>query len=94
MTNRVDLYQPERKGMALPAGGASVFVEGRLCPELEVVEIVRGGTGEFSTARMRNNADGEIEIGKPVVIKWFYNNLYPAGGAEGIVIFAGEVEII
>jgi hypothetical protein len=94
MTNKVDLYQPERKGIALPAGGASVFVEGRLCPELEVVEIVRGGTGEFSTARMRNNADGEIEIGKPVVIKWFYNNLYPAGGAEGIVIFAGEVEII
>ena len=102
MTNRVDLYQPERKVTALPADGAYVFVEGRLCPELEVVEIVRGGTGEFSTARMRNNSDGEIEIGsstllvtgKPVVIKWFYNNLYPAGGEEGIVIFAGEVEII
>jgi hypothetical protein len=94
MTNRVDLYQPERKGTALPAGGALAFVEGRLCPELEVVEIVRGGTGEFSTARMRNNADGEIEIGKPIVIKWLYNNLYPAGGAEGIVIFAGEVDII
>jgi len=27
-----------------------------------------------------------------VVIKWLYNNLYPAGGAEGIAIFAGQVE--
>ena len=94
MTNRVDIYQPERKELTIPAGGAFVFIEGKLCSCFEVVEIVRGGTGEFSTARMRNNADGEIEIGKPVVIKWFYNNLYPAGGAEGIVIFAGEIEII
>ncbi|MGB7582926.1 MAG: hypothetical protein WBL85_10830 [Sedimentisphaerales bacterium] len=94
MTNRVDLYQPERRGTALPGGGAFVFVEGRLCPELEVVEIARGGMGEFGSARMRNNADSEIEIGKPVVIKWFYNNCYPAGGAEGIAIFVGEVETI
>lgn len=94
MTNRVDLYQPQRKGTTLPGGGAFVFFEGRLCPELEVLEIVRGGMGEFGSARIRNNADDDIEIGKSVVIKWFYNNRYPAGGAEGIVIFAGEVETI
>jgi len=94
MTNRVDLYQPQRKGTALPGGGAFVFVEGRLCPELDVVEIVRGWMGEFGSARIRNNADDEIEIGKSVLIKWFYNNRYPAGGTEGIVIFAGEVEAI
>ena len=98
MTNRMDLYQPERKETALPAGGASVFVEGRLCPELEVVEIVQGSS-EFGSARLAFNTDSgqienTVEIGKPISIKWFYNNHYPAGGAEGIVIFAGEAEII
>ncbi len=52
MTNRVDIYQPERKELTIPAGGAFVFIEGRLCPCLEVVEIVQGSS-EFGSARMR-----------------------------------------
>jgi hypothetical protein len=99
MTNRVDIYQPESDKLTVPAGGAYVFIEGRLCEHLEVTEINQGGMNEFGSARMRLHtngvqADGEIEIGKPVIIKWLYNNLYPAGGAEEIVIFAGEVEKI
>ena len=96
MTNRVDIYQPERKELTIPAGGAFVFIEGRLCSCLEVVEIVQGSS-EFGSARMRWHTNGEqiedkVEIGKPITIKWLYNSLYPAGGAEGIVIFAGQVE--
>ncbi len=99
MTNRMDLYQPESKELAIPACGAFVFVEGRLCPYLEVVEITQQGMGGFGSARMAWHSDSgklpdEIEISKSVVIKWIYNNLYPAGGAEGIVIFAGEIERI
>jgi hypothetical protein len=97
MTNRVDIYQPENEKLTIPAGGAFVFIERRLCPELEVVEIVEGGMGEFGSARMRwhaseKQAGCDIEPGKPILIKWLYNNLYPTGGAEGIVIFAGQVE--
>jgi hypothetical protein len=96
MTNRVDIYQPERKELTIPAGGAFVFIEGRLCYCLEVVEILQGGSG-FGSARLVCHTDSgqienTVEIGKPINIKWLYNNLYPAGGAEGIVIFAGQVE--
>lgn len=106
MTNRVDLYQAETGKPATPAGGAFVFIEGRLCPYLEVTEIVQASTLDYGMARMRYNPatdldgpsqsveefENEIGIGKPVVIKWLYNNLYPSGGAEGIVIFTGQVE--
>ncbi|MFH1369881.1 MAG: hypothetical protein ABII09_01125, partial [Planctomycetota bacterium] len=99
MTNRVDLYQPESKELTIPAGGAFVFVEGRVCPYLEVVEIAQEGMGGFGSAKMSLHTDDrqieeQSEVGKPIVIKWIYNNLYPAGGAEGIVIFAGQVERI
>jgi hypothetical protein len=106
MTNRADLFQPEKSELAIPAGGAFAFIEGGLCPYLEVIEIVQDGTGDYGSARLRYNPaadqqgqrlsveeiEGEIGIGKSVVIKWIYNNLYPAGGSEGIVIFAGCVE--
>jgi len=106
MTNRVDLFQPDKNELAIPAGGAFAFIEGRLCPYLEVIEIVQDGTGDYGSARLMYNpaadqqgqrlsieeVEGEIGTGRPVVIKWIYNNLYPAGGSEGIVIFAGQVE--
>lgn len=108
MTNRVDLFQPETGKLAIPAGAAFAFIEGRLCPYLEVIEIVQDGTGDYGSARLRYNSagdsehrrltveevEGEIGTGRPVVIRWLYNNLYPAGGSDGIVIFVGCVERI
>ncbi len=106
MTNRVDLFQPERSELAVPAGAAFAFIEGRLCPYLEVVEIVQAGRLDFGMARMMYNPagdseyreltveeiEGEIGTARPVSIRWIYNNLYPAGGSDGILIFAGYVE--
>ncbi|MBN2020059.1 MAG: hypothetical protein JW749_07535 [Sedimentisphaerales bacterium] len=106
MTNRVDFYQGHTSKLTIPAGAAVVFVEGGLCPYLEVLEIVQAGSSEYGSARLRYNpaADSggqilsvedierEIGIDTPVSIKWIHNNLYPAAGAEGIVIFAGQVE--
>jgi hypothetical protein len=96
MTNRVDFYQAEQEKMAMPAGGAVAFIEGRLCENLEVVEISKGGLGKYGSARMacqmNDLNDDEVEIGKEVSIRWLYNPLYPAGGAEGFVMFAGQVE--
>ncbi|MGD0077114.1 MAG: hypothetical protein ABSB91_00650 [Sedimentisphaerales bacterium] len=96
MTNRVDFYQAEQEKTAMPAGGAVVFIEGRLCENLEVVEISKGGFGKYGSARMacqmNDLNDDEVEIGKEVSIRWLYNPLYPAGGAEGLVMFAGQIE--
>jgi hypothetical protein len=55
--------------------------------------------GGFGSARLswltnEEQIEERIETGKPIAIKWLYNNLYPAGGAEGVVIFAGQVERI
>jgi hypothetical protein len=102
MTNRVDFYQAEMTKTAALGGGAVAFIEGRLCANLEVIEIAKGGTGEYGSARMSCNTSDrktragspchEIEIGKEIIIKRLYNPLNPAGGAEGLVIFAGQVE--
>jgi hypothetical protein len=108
MTNRVDLYQAETGKPAAPAGGAFVFIEGQLCLYLEVTEIVQADKPDYGITRLRYNpaadsdekrlsieeVESEVSTGKPVVIKWLYNNLYPSGGAEGIVIFTGQVERI
>jgi len=106
MTNRIDLFQPEKSELAIPAGAAYVFIDGRLRPYLEVVEIDQAGKPDFGMARMTYNPagdsercrlaveeiEGEIGIGKLVSIRWIYNILYPAGGADGVVIFTGQVE--
>lgn len=106
MANRIDFYQAEIRKTAVPGGGAFVFIEGRLCENIEVVEISRGGFGEYGSARMAQKTDDGGQkteergqetrdtIGKEVSIKWIYNPLNPAGGAEGVVIFAGQVERI
>jgi hypothetical protein len=98
MTNRVDFYQAEMTKTAVPAGGAFAFIEGRLCENLEVVEIRKSGAGKYGSAimacQMNDLGDDKIEIGKEISIKWLYNPQYPSGGAEGLVIFAGQIERI
>ena len=89
MTNRVDLYQAERKELTIPSGSAFLFIEGRLCSELEVVEVAQGRMGEFGSARMRCRADAaqvedEIGIDREVSIRWIYNAIEPAQARRGL----------
>jgi hypothetical protein len=103
MANRVDFYQSERTAPAVAAGSVCVFVEGRLCPELEVKKIARAGTPEFGWARLAlietqdarlETQDDSVAIGKGIKIVRFYK---PAGQQEAVgsyCIFSGQIERI
>ncbi len=106
MSNRVDFFQPSQERPAVPAGRVCVYVEGVLCPCLEVVEVVRGGWGEFSQARLACNCSSypqgesaspeeierKIAIGSRVRIGVVYNGTFPGASAHSLPIFAGHVE--
>ncbi len=107
MSNRVDFFQSEQTTPAIPCATVSVFLEGRLCPELELTEIVRGDWPEFSWARLSYNPAGsfgeaagaeEVEslfaMGRRICIRQVYNGTAPAPAAFGIAIFAGQIENI
>lgn len=108
MSNRIDFYQPAEQGLSAPAGRVCVYVEGTLCPVLEVLEIERGGWGRFGRARMSYNrssypqaeaVEGErieqqISPGSRIRIESIYNQAPPGVSADGLVLFAGQVEAV
>ena len=108
MSNRVDFFQPTQTQLALPAATISVFVNGELCPCLEVVEIVRGEWPEFSWARLRYNPgaytgnrlvaaediEAEFPAGKGVRIEQIYNAGKPDVSICNIPVFAGQIEAV
>ena len=59
MSNRVDFYQAQESSLALAASKVLVFVDGELCSELAVRELVRGGPGEFGSAKLIYNPAGD-----------------------------------
>ena len=108
MSNRIDFYQAEQDKLAVPAGRVSVFVEGVLCPYLELMEIVRGGWPEFSWSRLMYNraaylqADqesteqilAELAPGKSIHIQQVYNDLFPSVSVCGLPVFSGRIQKI
>jgi hypothetical protein len=106
MSNRVDFFQSEETSLAVPGTSVSVFVDGSLCPYLEVVEIVRDDWPEFSWARLvynpvgysqdelfsAENVEAEVGMGKSVRIEQVYNGLAPGASAFSFAIFAGQIE--
>ncbi len=88
MSNRVDYFAAEETALSVPSGGCVVYVDGMLCPYLEVIEIVRASGPGYGLARLSYNpalwADGErvaverIEtvaaIGREVSIVALYND--------------------
>ena len=55
MSNRIDFYQPTQDEMTIPAGRLAVFLDGQLCPFLEVTEIIRAPFPEFGYATLKYN---------------------------------------
>jgi len=108
MSNRVDYSAAEERSLAVPAGRCVVYVEGMLCPYLEVVEIVRASGPGYGQARLSYNpalwsggkpvAVERIEavaaIGKDVGIVALYNA--PSGRTivRSWKVFAGRIEAI
>jgi len=105
MSNRIDFYQPAEQGLSIPAGRVCVYVEGTLCPGLEVLETERGGRGRFGRARMSYNrasypqaeqseVERQISPGSRIRIETLYNQSPPGVSVDGVVLFAGQVEAV
>jgi hypothetical protein len=106
MSNAIDYFQSEQTQLSLPAAYVSVLVDGRLCPNLEVTEIVRGGWPQFGRARLaynpavQTNADvraaehvvNEFAAGKSLCIRQFYNASLCGSAIFGLPIFSGQIE--
>jgi len=108
MSNRIDFYQSAETILALPAATVSTLVDGQLCQDLSVVEVVRGTWPEFSWARLAYNpavcpeasliGAEEIEtvfpMGKSVSVRQMYNGIPPGVAAFSLSIFEGQIESI
>jgi len=108
MSNRIGFFQPAQQQLSIPAAGASILLEGCLCNYLELIEVVDGGWGEFSWAKLRYNPAGceqaetippeevedKVPVGKAVRIMQVYNGCQPDSGGYNFPIFSGQIESI
>ncbi len=108
MSNRIDFYQSEQTQLAIPPASVSIFVDGVLCPILELKEIVRSGWPEFSWAKLAYNPsayasgsvtpvediESELGMGKPLCIRQYYNGVPPGAATWSFPIFSGRIEQI
>ena len=108
MSNRIDFFQPEHTSLVLPAVSVSILIDGELCTDLELIEIVRGGWPDFSRARLTYNPaayptggftsvediECEFAMGKSVSIRQYYNGIPPGAATFSAPIFQGHIERI
>jgi len=106
MSNRIDFFQSSQTQAAIPAASVSIVIDGMLCPELEPIEIVRGGRPEFSLARLAFNpaaypdsgitSPEDIEVffamGRNIRISQYYNGIPPGAAAFCLPLFHGRIE--
>ncbi|MHC4126416.1 MAG: hypothetical protein ACYSRR_08205 [Planctomycetota bacterium] len=106
MSNKIDFFQSSQTQAALPAASVSIVIDGMLCPELEPVEIIRGGWPEFSLARLSYNpaaypdsgitSPEDIEVffamGRTVRISQYFNGIPPGAAAFSLPLFHGQIE--
>jgi hypothetical protein len=106
MSSRVDVYRDEMRGLAVAASKAIVYVEGRLCPQLEVRRIVRSPGPEYGwvvvvynpamwTAGERvavERMETMAAMGKSVRIVMPYDAGFGKVQVEELCVFAGHIE--
>jgi hypothetical protein len=106
MSNTIDFFQSEQKQLSLSAASLSILVDGNLCPDLEVVEIVRSGWPEFAWAKLAYNPAAhtgvdvkaaedvvnEFAAGKTVCIRQYYNANLCSSAVFALPIFSGQIE--
>ena len=61
MSNRVDYCLGEEQSLVVPAGRAVIFLDGELCPYLEVVRIVRSAGPGYGWAMLVHNPAVHVE---------------------------------
>jgi hypothetical protein len=108
MSNKIDFFQSQQRQLSLPAASVSILVDGILCHDLELIEIVRSGWPEFGWAKLAYNpaahtgADvkttedfvNEFAAGKTVCIRQYYNADLCGSSIFGLPIFRGQIESI
>ncbi|MHC4790330.1 MAG: hypothetical protein ACYS8Y_02660 [Planctomycetota bacterium] len=108
MSNRIDFFQSTQNQLSIPAATVSVWLDGQLCPWLEMIEIIRSDWPEFSWAKLVFNpvaydssniiAAEQIETivapGKSICIQQVYNGAIPGTSVFSFPIFVGCVEKI
>lgn len=108
MSNTIDYFQSEQTQLALPAAYISILVDGKLCPNLEVIEIIRSGWPEFGWAKLAYNpavyTDSNVKAiedvvyefaaGKNISIQQYYNAKLCGSTIFGLPIFYGHIESI
>jgi hypothetical protein len=105
MSNRIDLYQSANTDLSIPTATVTVFLEGNICPFLEVLDITKEGWPEFNRAKLRFNStkapeglfseesfSAEQFLGKSISIQQVYNNTPPDISIASLPIFVGRIE--
>ena len=108
MSNTINYFQSEQTQLSLPTAYVSILLDGKLCPTLEVIEIVRSGWPEFGWAKFAYNhaantgADvktaedivHEFAAGKTMCIRQYYNADLCSSAVFALPIFSGQIENI
>ena len=108
MSNKIDFFQSQQRQLSLPAAYVSILVDGILCPDLELIEIVRSGWPEFGWAKLAYNPAAhsganvkaaedfvdEFASGKTVCVRQYYNAYLCSSAVFGLPIFSGQIESI
>jgi hypothetical protein len=99
MSNRIDYFQPGQNDLALAAAGTVIFLNGSLYPELEVIEIVRNGWPNFSSARLIHTTSSDtiksrLYPGAEICIVQHYNASPPSVIIEKLPVFVGQIETV
>ena len=106
MSNTIDYFQSEQTQLSLPAAYVSILVDSKLCPNLEVIEIVRSGWPQFGWAKLVYNPAAhagtdvkaaedivyEFTAGKNISIRQYYNADLCGSAIFGLPIFSGQIE--
>jgi len=108
MSNRIDFFQSVQTKLALPGVTVSVLLDGALCPDLVVTEIVHSSWPEFSWAILVYNPaaqqgaslipaeqiETKFAMGKSICIRQIYNSIPPGIAAFSLPIFVGQIESV
>ena len=108
MSNRIDFFQSEQTSLALPAVTVSILIDGELCPDLQLIEIIRSGWPDFSWAKFIYNPaayptggftsaediESEFAMGKSISVRQYYNGTPPCAATFSFPIFHGHIERI
>jgi hypothetical protein len=103
MTNSTDLFQPEYERLTVPAQRIVVLVDGVLCEDLEVIEIVRSGWPQFDRSRLtlkvldgdlRERIEDRFGSGVPICLQQLLNANPPQQVPCGLPVFMGQIESV